>query len=124
VRQFTTQSFLNGSTYDYIVATFGSITGFNASQVTIDASGFSSPDRFTLAPSGSNLVVTYSPIPEPAFVAVILAAGLAGAEWLRRRLRCSPWPPTSARSRDVRLASARLPLVLVSVTLSDSVAAD
>jgi MYXO-CTERM domain-containing protein len=49
------------------------------------ASDFASPSEFSLSRSGNNLQLTFQPVPEPAFVTAVFAAGLAGAAGLRRR---------------------------------------
>ena len=66
--------------------------------VVIDTSGFTlaTGDNFTLARSGNNLVLTFSPVPEPALVLTVGAAGLAAAGWLRRRKTRAAEPTTAA----------------------------
>ena len=40
-------------------------------------------DMFALQRSGNNLVLTYTPVPEPAAVLTVCAAGLGLAAWRR-----------------------------------------
>jgi autotransporter-associated beta strand protein len=77
--------------YQWTIArvTNGGITGFDPAKFALDASGFmNSPNssQFGIEVSGNDLVLTYTPVPEPATV-LGLAAGALGAGWLRRRLR-------------------------------------
>lgn len=61
---------------------------FSGSTLTFDLTGFTtlnSDDRFTLQRSGNNLVLQFQPVPEPATVLAVGAAGLAAASWVRRR---------------------------------------
>lgn len=50
----------------------------------------------SLVVSGNNLVLTFQPVPEPAAVLAIAAAGLAAVGWLRRRKRTTDESPTAA----------------------------
>jgi autotransporter-associated beta strand protein len=81
-------TFAPGQTYDYVIAT--STATFDVGAVTFqptnfNPAAFASPASFSLIPIGSNLVLRYSPVPEPAATAVVLFAGVGAAEWRRRR---------------------------------------
>jgi fibronectin-binding autotransporter adhesin len=79
-------------THSYTIATTtagvlvdGSATGSLAG-VQLDTSGFASPGTFALSrdPGGNLLVLTYTPVPEPAALAVF-AVGIIAAACARRR---------------------------------------
>jgi hypothetical protein len=53
--------------------------------VQIVPQNFAAPTEFSLARQGNLLVLTITPVPEPAFVTVIFAAGLAAVAAVRRR---------------------------------------
>jgi autotransporter-associated beta strand protein len=53
----------------------------------INPAQFAGGEKFSLSAGSGNLVLTFTPVPEPAFVTVIFAAGLGGAAWLRRSRR-------------------------------------
>jgi hypothetical protein len=70
-----------------ILTASSGITGFDASEWSIDSSGFTAAGGwtgdFSLAQTGNNLVLSYSPVPEPGVTGLLLGAlTLAG---LRRR---------------------------------------
>jgi hypothetical protein len=53
--------------------------------VNLDTSGFSSPGSFSLSRSGANLILTFTPVPEPVAAKAVFAAG--AAVYARRRRR-------------------------------------
>jgi autotransporter-associated beta strand protein len=70
-----------------IASTTTGITGFNAANWTIDATGFLNAETgaFTLAQSGNDLVLSYAPIPEPSTYAALAGFGVLGLAMYRRR---------------------------------------
>ncbi len=69
-----------------VLTTSGGITGFNASNWTVDATGFTNAETgaFTLNQVGDNLVLSYGVIPEPSTYAMLMG-GLGLLALLRRR---------------------------------------
>jgi autotransporter-associated beta strand protein len=69
-----------------VLTTTGGITGFNASNWTVDTSGFTNSEAgaFTLTQAGNNLVLNYGVIPEPSTYAMLMG-GLGLLAFLRRR---------------------------------------
>ena len=68
-----------------ILTTSGGISGFNASEWTINAGAFTTyhpGGQFTLSQNGNDLVLAYSPIPEPTLLGLLAAASTL---LLRRR---------------------------------------
>lgn len=70
-----------------IASTTAGITGFNAANWTIDATGFlnSEAGAFTLAQLGNDLVLSYVAVPEPATYASLAGLGILGFVASRRR---------------------------------------
>lgn len=66
-------------TYSWDIATFGSITGFDASKFLIDTTGFSEntlTGNFSLTSDGTNLILNYgAAVPEPNTMALLVAVG-------------------------------------------------
>ena len=89
-------TFAAGQTYDYVIATIGTsnfeIGTVNFQPTNFNPSSFASPSSFSLITNGPNLVLRFTPVPEPAFVTAILLAGMAGSGVLRRRLRTQVTP--------------------------------
>jgi autotransporter-associated beta strand protein len=80
----TGQTFAIGSAYDYYVASAATVTGFDPAQVTIAPDNFAVGGSFTSQLLGSNLVVTFVPVPEPGLLLVPAAVAAFAA---RRRAR-------------------------------------
>ena len=57
----------------------------NFQPTNFNPSSFASPDDFSLIPIGDNLMLRFTPVPEPAFVMAICLGGAAGYGVLRRR---------------------------------------
>jgi autotransporter-associated beta strand protein len=68
----------NGSAFAFDPAAYTFVTS---------GTGFLGATDFQLAVSGSNLVLTFTPVPEPGLVLAISAAVLGLAAWANRRLR-------------------------------------
>jgi autotransporter-associated beta strand protein len=56
------------------------------SGIHVDSSQFASPGSFSLSRAGNNLILTFTPVPEPALTLLVFASGLGGAGYVRRRL--------------------------------------
>ena len=72
-----------------LVSTGGGIVTFDPTAFTIDTSGFQNPmgtGGFYLSESGNNLMLNFTPVPEPS-TWVLMASGVCalGAAWRRRR---------------------------------------
>jgi len=85
----------------FVFGTFIQGTGNGGTNsVTFDTSGFgftlNTGDTFTLARSGNNLVLAFAPVPEPATVLAVGAAGLGAITWLRRRKAVRAEPTAAA----------------------------
>ena len=80
----TGQSFVVGSTYDYYVASAATVAGFDPGQVSIVPDNFAVDGTFTSQLVGTDLVVTFVPVPEPGLLLVPAAVA-----WLALRRRLS-----------------------------------
>ena len=82
--------FSSGNSYSWTMASAtGGISGFDQSVFAINASGFQNPlgsGSFFLTSDGTNLMMNFTPVPEPSTYA-LMAAGLAMLFWRRRRNR-------------------------------------
>jgi hypothetical protein len=82
--------FSSGNSYSWTMASATSgISGFDQSVFAIDASGFQNSvggGSFFLTSDGTNLMMNFTPVPEPSTYA-LMAAGLAMLFWRRRRNR-------------------------------------
>jgi autotransporter-associated beta strand protein len=74
-----------GQSYTVTVATYGSLTDLTSANFALAAEGFvfSGTPVFDLGPTA--LTVTFTPVPEPATVLAVAAAGLAAVGLKRRR---------------------------------------
>ncbi len=83
--------FSSGNSYAWTIATSSAgITGFAANAFVVDTSAFSNSlgvGSFSLSQSGNNLVLNFSPVPEPSTYALLLfGVGALGLRaWRRRR---------------------------------------
>jgi autotransporter-associated beta strand protein len=78
-----------GQTYDYVIATSGAanftLGTVNFQPTNFDPSGVASPSSFSLVTSGDELILRFTPVPEPAQVTAAGFAAVAGCGLLRRR---------------------------------------
>jgi hypothetical protein len=85
-------NFLSSGTYQWTLLSAGTVSGFNASDFTINDSSFTNSigiGGFFVSASGSDIFLNFTPIPEPSTWA-LMAAGVAAlgfAGWRRRRAR-------------------------------------
>lgn len=99
------QSFTPFLTYEYIIGTVSGANNspdikYNGSTLSSTITGttgdgrfttdYASPAQFSLSRSGGNLILDFTPVPEPEWVTAIFAVGLGGAVWLRRRRNQTP----------------------------------
>lgn len=91
----TDKLFVNGTAIDtdaeigvFEYASGGGVQNFGTSGLKIDLTGLSltEGDKFTLRRSGDNLVLNFSPVPEPAAMLGVSVAVLAAGGIIRRRL--------------------------------------
>ena len=80
-------TFTAGQTYDYIIAT-SEVRDFSIGAVTFQPTNFNpaefaTPGNFSLITSGSDLILRFTPVPEPGLALAVGALGLAG--WAVRR---------------------------------------
>lgn len=97
-------TFAPGQTYDYVIGTSGASV-FTIGAVTIQPTNFNPPElapssSFALLTSGGDLILRFTPVPEPAFVWAVCLGGAAGYGVLRRR-RVRPEPPRPERAGTV-----------------------
>jgi hypothetical protein len=84
-------SFDRTTTHTYTIASTGApvqVDGSGSASlggITLDTSQLVSPGSFSLSRSGNLLVLTFQPVPEPAFPLLCAAAGVGVAEYRRRR---------------------------------------
>lgn len=86
----------DGTTRSWVLIEAGSINGFSADKFTFDVSAFQgvTADQLSISQVGTSLVLTFSPVPEPAaMLAVAAAVTGVGVVWRRFRRRL-PQPTT------------------------------
>jgi hypothetical protein len=85
-------NFSSSGTYQWTLLSAGTVSGFNASDFTINDSSFTNSigiGGFFVSASGTDIFLNFTPIPEPSTWA-LMAAGVAAlgfAGWRRRRAR-------------------------------------
>ena len=83
--------FLASNAYSWAIASATSFVNFNAGAVTLNTLSFTSSlngGMFSLSTSGNDLLLNFTPVPEPSTWAMLLAGlGLVGFRKLRRRRR-------------------------------------
>jgi hypothetical protein len=82
------QTFTLGQTYDYVIASnvdTVNIGTVNFQPINFNPAAFASPSNFSLMTRGSNLILSFTAVPEPVAVVAVFLAGFAGAEYFRRR---------------------------------------
>lgn len=83
--------FTQGQTYNFTIFTANNITGFSTDKFLFDTSAFSTdagPNAiFSISQSGNNLILSFTPVPEPSTWALlgtgVLAIGVVG--WRQRK---------------------------------------
>ena len=82
-------NFSSGNAYSWTILSATSLVGFNPAAVTLSTAGFTSAlngGTFSLASSGNNILLNFTPVPEPSTWALMLAGfGVVGLRALRRR---------------------------------------
>jgi fibronectin-binding autotransporter adhesin len=82
-------NFVPTNAYSWTILTSTNLSGFNPNAVTLDTSGFTSAvngGTFSLSTSSNNLIVDFTPVPEPETWALLVTGlGIAGYQALRRR---------------------------------------
>jgi autotransporter-associated beta strand protein len=82
-------NFLSANAYSWSIASATSFAAFNPAAVTINTSNFTSTlngGSFSLSTVGSDVLLNFTPVPEPSTWALLLAGlGLVGFRKLRRR---------------------------------------
>ena len=72
-----------------MIAETGGITGFSQDKFAIDTSAFANlqagENFFSISQAGNNLVLTFSPVPEPGLTMAIGAGGLVLVGLFNRR---------------------------------------
>jgi T5SS/PEP-CTERM-associated repeat protein/autotransporter-associated beta strand protein len=77
---------LTGPTSWIIATAGGGISGFEATDFAIDISQFVGGGNFTLSQAANDLVLSFTPVPEPSTYALMISGlALAGLQWRRRR---------------------------------------
>ncbi|MCE9530112.1 MAG: autotransporter-associated beta strand repeat-containing protein, partial [Planctomycetes bacterium] len=89
-------NFNNQATYSWTIATFGSVSGLTSSSFSVDSTGWTGLNdpgngEFTASLTGNNLIINYSPTPEPGHVLLICVIMLGVGMIVRKR-----WPRAAA----------------------------
>jgi hypothetical protein len=81
-------NFNSGNSYSWAIASATSFVGFNPAATSLNAAGFASSLNggvFSLSASGNNLLLNFTPVPEPSTWVLLLAGlGIVGIRKLRR----------------------------------------
>jgi hypothetical protein len=83
-------NFNSSNSYSWTLVTAGSITGFNANAFTFDLANFTNSTGtggFFVSQSGSDLMLNFTPVPEPSTWAMMASGICALAAAVRRRRR-------------------------------------
>jgi autotransporter-associated beta strand protein len=82
-------NFSSNNSYSWAIASATSFVGFNPAALSINPSGFTASlngGAFSFSTSGSNLLLNFTPVPEPStWILLLTGLGLAGFRKLRRR---------------------------------------
>jgi hypothetical protein len=86
------QAFTNGSTYDFFIGQDSSNTGSLPGSVVFEPTNFASavdPSEFALSRSanGMDIILTFTPVPEPSSLTLVGLAAAAGSRLRRRSAR-------------------------------------
>jgi autotransporter-associated beta strand protein len=73
------------STLSLAAGAGGSGTATNTSNVRLNVSGFVAGEQFSLQRSGNFMLLSFTPVPEPATILGIALAGTGAVEWWRRK---------------------------------------
>ncbi len=83
-------NFNSSNSYSWTLVSAGSITGFNANAFSFDLTSFTNPTgigAFYVSQNGSDLVLNFTPVPEPSTWAMMASGLCALAAAVRRRRR-------------------------------------
>jgi hypothetical protein len=87
----TANTFSASQAYSWTLLSAGSITNFNASAFTFDTSTYfsntTSPGSFFVTQSGNDLMLNFTPVPEPSTWALMVSGVFALGAAMRRRRR-------------------------------------
>jgi fibronectin-binding autotransporter adhesin len=91
----------DGTNRSWVLVDATTITGFSADKFTFDVSAFQGvpADQLSISQVGNSLVLTFSPVPEPASMLAVAAAvtgvGVAWRRFRRRTPAATPAPTTA-----------------------------